>query len=763
MIVASLAFLAGVALVQWFPYLPSPGYALLPLLLLVFSWRGVRSPGVWFCAGLLWAWGGAAWQLHRSLPQAWEGKDLQVRGQVAGLVERTGDRDLRMRFAVESVLIGDRWQPFSLPVRLNWYATGREPAAGETWRLTVRLKRPHGFANPGGFDYERWLFSQGIRATGYVRNDPGNGRVAVAQGYRIDRLRGELRRQMRPVTESLRTGALLEALTLGVRDGMDEGHWRVLRRTGTAHLMAISGLHVGLVSGALFWLARRFWSRSGLCDRCPAILAASVAALLGALAYGALAGYSVPTRRAVVMVAAVLLSLLWRRGLRPGHSLALALMAVLWMDPLAVLETGFWLSFAAVALLLLVLDQGPEQARYWRALGRMQWTLGLGMMPLSLLLFQEVSLVAPLTNLVAVPWVGLLVVPVSLLSALMAGLWPGLAMLGWQLAGQLLELLWAGLELAGQLPLSSWQQGSGSAWRIAAALTGVLFLLMARSFPLRLAGIPLLLPLLCLRGPDPPEGGAWVTLADVGQGLAVVVRTRRHTLVYDTGPGYPSGFNTGEAVLLPLLRDQGVTGVDRLVISHGDNDHIGGARALLAGLPVYSIRTSVPADVAWARSRRCRAGEQWRWDGVRFAMLGPVRDGLAGNDASCVLLVEAAGHRLLLPGDIEAEGERSLLDSGADLSADILVAPHHGSLTSSSPDFIAAVRPDLVLFATGYRNRWNFPRPRIVERYRRHGGRLLSTAGSGAVRLRLEPGRDLKVNEWRKAERRYWNAVPPPL
>jgi competence protein ComEC len=459
------------------------------------------------------------------------------------------------------------------------------------------------------------------------------------------------------------------------------------------------------------------------------------------------------------MVGVVLLALVWRRGLRPGQSLCLALLAVLALDPLSVLDAGFWLSFAAVALLVLFLS-GQDGRGYWRGLLRVQWVLGLGMFPLVLGLFQEASLIAPLTNLFAVPWIGLAVVPPALLAVLLSLVSTDLAALLWRLADSLLQPLWYLLEAGSAMPFSSWYQHLPGPLLLIWGFHGLLLLLAVRLWSLRLLGILLLLPLVLDRGPAPAPGSAWFSLLDVGQGLAAVVRTHRHLLVYDTGARYPSGFNAGDAVLVPMLRARGIRAVDRLVISHGDNDHIGGAEALAAQFPVYSIRTPEPERIRWARGRRCARGERWNWDGVTFSFLYPDETGLRGNDSSCVLRVQAGEHVLLLPGDIEARSERRLLATGDDLEAAVLVAPHHGSLTSSTPPFIAAVRPRWVLFPVGYRNRWNFPRPEVVMRYEARGISRLDTARHGAIDLRLEPGRALEPQSFRQLRRRYWQ---PPL
>lgn len=759
MFVASLSFLAGVALVQISPQLPPMALILGLLLAGLLTLRARRIGLACFLLGLFWACLQGALALRHALPTQWEGQDLRVEGQVEGLPERAAMDGLRFAFRIEAVYHDGHRQPFRLPVRLHWY---RKPASldvdpGQSWQLVVRLKRPHGFANPGGFDYERWLFQSGYRATGYVRRDIRNQRVPKPALAPVQDVRQRIQARLRERVQQSPTGALLEALTLGVRERMQAHHWQVLRRTGTSHLMAISGLHVGLVAAALYGLVSWLWSRYGDVERWPAQQAASWAALSAALVYGALAGFSIPTRRAVLMVAVVLLALLWRRSARPLAVLALALWAVLLMDPLAVLAQGFWLSFAAVAVLLLLYTESQRGTSYWRRLARMQWVLSLGLAPLVLGFFQEISLVAPLTNLLAVPWVGLVVVPLALLGALFALWLPDIAGYCWWLADTFLQVLWHGLVWAANLPGSSWTRPPVHAWAWCAMVAAVALLLGARSWALRLLALPLLLPLLFSTARAPPAGALWFDLLDVGQGLAAVVRTHRHVLVYDTGPAFPSGFNTGEAVLLPFLRSQGIDGVDRLIVSHGDMDHRGGAQSLYRHMPVYSLLSSVPERLPWARSKRCLRGQRWAWDGVEFAVLGPQADGASGNNGSCVLRVQAGEHVLLLPGDIEATAERSLVKrEGEGLAASILVAPHHGSATSSSADFLAAVRPQWVLYPVGYRNRWGFPRAEVAARYDALGARALSTAREGTIHLRLRPGLAPRASTQRRQRRRYW-------
>lgn len=557
--------------------------------------------------------------------------------------------------------------------------------------------------------------------------DPGPGL------YRIDRWRQHIRERLRSVlTGSPASGAVL-ALVLGDRSGLTTEQWEVLTRTGTNHLFAISGLHVGLVAACLFFLVRWCWSRSThLVLLLAAPRAGAIGALSGALVYSALAGFAVSTQRALIMLTVVLAALFWSRTLRPASGLAFALVGVLLVDPGAVLSYGFWLSFGAVGVLLYAMGNRLAHGGLWSRWGRAQWAVAVGLLPMLFLLFGRASLVAPLVNLLAVPLFSLVLLPLVLLSALVA-LIPGLeaplvwtaSMLGWVLERltQVAGWEWAAVSIPGR-PFWVW----------AAAFAGTFLLLSPRGLPGRWIGVLSLLPLVLMRPPVPGPGEAWLYLLDVGQGLSAVVRTQRHSLVYDTGPGFSSGFNTGSSVVLPLLRELGVQRVDTLVLSHGDRDHSGGFAGLASGMSFGRILAGEPHEVEDRRARLCRVGQRWTWEGVDFEILHPVRAGLSGNDSSCVLRVATVGASLLLPGDIERGVEGELVDSGADgLAGTLLVAAHHGSKTSTSQAFLDAVSPSWVLYASGYADRFGFPSPVVRARVAELGAMELDTAMTGAV------------------------------
>jgi competence protein ComEC len=530
---------------------------------------------------------------------------------------------------------------------------------------------------------------------------------------------------------------LVRALVLGDRSGLDPAQWEVLTRTGTNHLIAISGLHVGLVAALLFFLSRWAWSRSArLTLLIAAPRAAAFAALTGAVAYSALAGFAISTQRALIMLAVVLGAVLLSRAVRPVSGIVLALVGVLILDPKAVLSYGFWLSFGAVAALLYALGRRLGAGGLWSKWGRAQWAVALGLLPMLLLLFGRASLIAPVVNLIAVPLFSLVLLPAVLVASLL-GLVPG-AELPLVLTARVMAWGFGLLEGAAGWTWAAATVSWRPAWVWAAAFAGAVLLLAPRGLPGRWVGLLLLLPLPLLRAPAPDYGEAQVTLLDVGQGLSAVVRTREHTLVYDTGPKFPSGFNTGSAVVLPYLRYQGVGRIDTLILSHGDRDHAGGFAGLDGKVPVGRILSGEPSEVPGRGARSCLAGDDWSWDGVDFDLLYPDAAGLEGNESSCVLRVSTAGASVLLPGDIGVTVERKLVaELPGGLSSTVLVAAHHGSNTSTGAVFLEAVSPSFVLYGTGFANRFGFPAAAVRERVATLAATQLDTADSGAIVFRL--------------------------
>lgn len=750
----TIAFLAGIVAIQQFATLPSLYWAAaLPLVLVGLRRLRLRLPSA-FALGMLWALVYAHWLLAHDWPDACQGMDLQADGTVLS-IPAAGEGYSRFQFRIEH-LQGCPQARLPMRARVGWYGPMPRLGAGERWQLSLRLKRRNGFFNPGGFDYEGWLLQQRIGATGYVR-EPDTALRLPSRFDPLAALHGWRQRVYDALQDRLPTrpgSALVLALALGERDRIQDWQWDDLRATGTSHLMAISGLHVGLAAGFGWVLGLWLWKRSALlCGWLPAQRAAVVPALLCAVSYAALAGFSIPTQRALLMLAVGMWALWSRRQAAAGRAWFSALLAVLLLDPLAVLSPGFWLSFGAVAVLLFGMGGRWNAGGLWWRWGRAQWLVGVGLLPLTLSAFQSVSLIGPLANLLAVPWVSLVVVPPVLLGTLLVGVFPTVS--GWllRLAAAALDLAWQPLQWLAQLPFATLAAAPALGWLPLAAV-GVAWLLAPRGFPGRPAGALLLLP-LWNAPPTPMAAGAVdFTLLDVGQGLAAVVRTQHHTLVYDTGPRFGPGFDAGRAVLVPFLRQAGIERIDRLVVSHDDRDHAGGYESLRRAVAVDSVLAGEPRP----GQQRCQTGMRWTWDGVAFEVLHPSAGrAWKGNDASCVLRIEAPGGTVLLTGDVQRAGERGLASLGDALASDVLVAPHHGSATSSSPAFVGAVAPRWVLFATGYRNRFGFPRPAVRARYEAVRASTLSTADCGAIALRLRADIPPTPECSRRLQRRYWH------
>ncbi len=754
-------FLLGVLALQNVPELPAAAWALafIPLAPLALRFRPLRLPAA-CAAGFLWALLSAQHILATGLAADLEGRDVDAEGVIVSIPERMG-RAVRFQFIIDRMSDGVTDLPSPGRIRLSWYEDAPELRAGERWHLRLRMKRPHGFHNPGSFDFEGWLYQNRIRATGYVRPAASNRLLApAAPGYSLQRLRQTLFERLQAALAGRELGGVIIALAIGERQGIAQAQWDVFRRTGTSHLVAISGLHVGMVAGLFLFAVRRLWARlGGLPLYIPAQQAAAVAALAAALIYAALAGFSIPTQRTVIMIGVVVVAVLRRRHQVAGHTLMTALLCVLLYDPLAVMNGGFWLSFGAVAAILFGMNRRVGREARWLSMGRLHVLVAVALTPLLLILFQQVSLISPLANLVAVPWVTLGVVPLVLAGCVLQALSPALGDPVLRLAETLLAWLWPLLDHMASYEALQWTQHTPPVWATAAAVVGVILLIAPRGLPGRWLGLVWLLPALLVAPARPAAGELWFTLLDVGQGLAAVARTRNHVLVYDTGPGFSADFDAGSAVVLPYLRYYGLRRIDTLVIGHGDNDHIGGAAALSGAIGVGRVLTSVPERVPWWPAEYCQRGQHWEWDGVRFEVLSPGTEVESrGNNASCVLRIGNASGAVLLTGDIEARAEARLLRADPDgLAADVLVAPHHGSKTSSTLPFIAQVGARYVLFPVGYRNRWGFPHPTVVERYRDTDALMFSSAEHGALTVRFPTaGAMVPPAAYRNEFPRYW-------
>jgi competence protein ComEC len=775
------AFVVGIILLQQQAALPPLSWiGVLPLAATAF-WlpreggpvrhlRQVLVFAFFLAAGLLWAAWRADVRLADALPHNWEGRDVDVTGIVAGLPEATAT-GLRFVFEPDAVLTPGAVLPGRIQLARRDIAfgtnhplphAGTPVAPGERWRFTVRLQRPHGLANPHGFDAEAHWLAENIRATGHIVRPETATRLDAfvpRPGLMVERIR---HRADRVIAESLAGrpyAGVIRALAVGNQSAIPDSQWTLFRQTGVVHLMSISGLHVTLLGSMAFGLTLFLWRRwSWGAVRLPARKAAVLAGAALALVYALLAGFGVPAQRTLYMLAVMAAALWLDRTGSPSKVLALAALAVVLIDPWAVLAPGFWLSFGAVAAIFFAHAHRRQRAHWTRAWLSTQWAVTLALIPGLLLLFREVSLVSPLANLIAIPLVSLGVIPLAIAGGL-TGLAPLL-----DVAHGLMDLCAGLLAWLASLPGALWRQHEPPLWAAGLGLLGVLWLLLPRGLPARGLGAVLIAPLFLARPESLPEGAFGADVLDVGQGLAVLVRTQDHALLFDAGPDYSGETDAGGRVVLPHLVAEGVTRLDAVILSHDDNDHTGGAASVMWGLPPGQLLTSLANAhplLAGAHHRRCAPGVVWDWNGVRFEILHPTpvfqeSSKLGDNDKGCVLKVSSSYGNLLIPADIERLGELSLIERMPKmLPADVLIAPHHGSLTSSTPDFVAKVHPRAVVFTAGHRNRFGHPRPEVVRRYRDAGSRIHRTDRDGAVLLRFGP-EGVKMTPWREARKRYW-------
>lgn len=749
-----LALVAGVltvhaAAVICYPWLPPLAPALaLPALL---PWRGRALWGALLLGALLAVLSGQRylddrWPAHR------HGEVMDVVGHVASLPERTGSegaRTLRFEFEPHDPTLPRR-------VRASWYRTDATLRAGECWRLQLRLRTPHGSFNPQGFDYEGWLYRRGVGALATVR---GAERCDVERWMPVLRARQALVDRLDVWLSRHPSRAMVAALTVGDDSAFGDAQWDVFRRTGTSHLVAISGFNIAILAAVAYALVRWTWPLSRrLASRLPAQKAAAIAAAGAGLSYGLLAGWESPAQRAALMLALLLFAMLPGRSADPLRGLACALGLMLAADPAAVLSSGLWLSFCAVAAIFYATTGRVRRPPAWRLALVLQMMLSVLLAPLTLYFFNGAAWLGPLVNLVAVPVMAVLT-PLLIAAVATAMALGNIGVRALELVADALHLFEVALAFLSVNAPAAWLPAAPPVAALALALFGAVMLFAPRGWPLRALSLPCFLPLLV--PPQVPVRGPFeLTAFDVGQGLSVLVRTDHHVLLYDAGPAFEDGFDAGESVVAPGILGLGRRRVDLLLLSHGDGDHAGGVGAVRQLVRVAD-------ELGTPESRPCRDGQRWHWDGVDFEILHPP-DGddpraTSDNDRSCVLRVSGGGFTALLAGDIEQGAETRLLEAhGARLRADLLVAPHHGSRTSSTEEFVQAVSPQVVLFGAAWRSHFRHPRPEVVERYVTIGARPLTTGVEGAIRAWREPDGEIGTESWRREAARFWNAPAEP-
>lgn len=747
----ALAFCAGAAALHALPLLPPAGAWVVPLLAAALAAR--RAPALAAgLAGFAWALAFAGQALASAWPCTRDREPASLVGVVAGPpLEREGRVDFDLEVTGASMPA-----PWPRRLRLSWYEADRSPRPGETWRLSAKLRCPRGFANPGAPDRELSLLREGIDATGYVAGDERPERAAAPARRPIERLRAHVAGAIAAASPPGPSVAVLQGLAVGVRGSIPSALWEAFAVTGIAHLIAISGLHVTGCAIAVLGLLRLAWRSGALAGARwrPGIESVVVVAVTAA--YAAVAGASLPALRTLAMVAAFA-GLRWlRRSLPVHHAFAAAAAVLVAFDPLALTSAGFWLSFVATAALLAVVTRGVGWRGQAGGFARAQLAITALLAPVLAVSFGRISLVAPVVNAVAVPVFSLVLLPFVLGGTALAALEPAATTGLWRLLANVLDAAWPVLEAIAEWPLASWAPAAQAPVLVAMALCLALAALLLPIAGLRIAAAVALLA-LGLGAPDRPAAGEFtLTVVDVGQGLAVVIETERHVLVFDTGPRWRGSGAAARVSLLPYLRARGIRTIDRMVVSHEDQDHAGGAALLIGELRVK--RTMSAPGSRMAADEACIAGSAWRWDGIAFEVLHPPADFTGGdNDASCALRASGAGGSALLLADPEAAGEEALIERP--LAADVVLLPHHGSLSSSSQALVSAAGARIGIASAGFGNRWNMPVPAVVARWRAGGTTVLDTAHEGAIRVQFaaRPA-PLVVESERRDRRRWWRA-----
>ncbi len=674
-----------------------------------------------------------AWEL----PNAWEGQSLIARGVIQSIPieDQFGQR---FTFQLQKLQNQQAIIQRKSSIHLTWN-TNKKLNVGDVYQFQVKLKRIHGLNNPGGFNYAAWALQNDLRASGSVdAKAPQRFLYHSYSSEPLNQFRQYLKIKIMQILPTSATSGWLLALMLGERDQAPAEQWEILRATGTNHLMAIAGLHIGLASGFIYTIIYWLWRRSQtLVLVYPAQLAASWASLISAWLYGAMAGFSLPTQRACIMLTVYLGAKILRQSLPAWHAWLLALAIVLLLNPLSSMSESFWLSFTTIALIIFGMQGRLAPHGWWWHWGRVQAVICIGLMPLSFYFFQQASLVSILANSIAIPWLGFLILPFCLLTLSFVSISPSMAFFTLYLADNSLQLLWQLLTWFSHLHFAVWTAPINSIYLLFVTMVGCLLLLLPRGTPGQWMGLVWLAPLVLHQAPTPAKNQFWLTVLEVGQGLSLVIQTEHHQLVYDAGPKLGAQLDMGESVVVPYLHFAGIKTIDMLIISHGDNDHVGGAAAVLKQIPTSKVLTSAPEKIPSHIADLCTAGASWKWDGVTFTMLYPFANAPAmGNDSSCVLKVDNGRYSALLPGDIEKYAENKLLTYAAShLQANILIAAHHGSKTSSQLAFIKAVHPQYVIYSTGYRNRYHFPHPSVTSRYAEEQIFQLNTVETGAIRF----------------------------
>ncbi|CAC9595286.1 DNA internalization-related competence protein ComEC/Rec2 [uncultured Gammaproteobacteria bacterium] len=713
----------------------------LAILVLGFAWMGVVSTQI----------------LSAKIQDNYLNKPILVRGEIVELPEKTS-RSTKFIFKASS--------PFQGRLKLTWYSHYNNKTilakvpnlrTGESWQLLLKLKHNNGYQNLNSFDYEKWLFYKRINATGYVRTSSDNQRINTDDGaFSIDKVRQDIRYLLSPQIEKKTFGGVINALIIGDRSLIPDAQWSLFKSTNTTHLSVISGLHIGLISGFVFLLVQFLWRYSArLSIMIPAQVIAAYFGLISALLYALISGFSIPTIRAFIMASVVFISIILRRHHDIWQLYGMALILVLLHNPLSVFSVGFWLSFYVVAIIIYGAGQHQEKSWLYRLI-YIQLLISFSSLPLSIWFFSVTSALSPIANLIAIPIFSFIATPLSLISALLtfSGL-TYLSEISFSIVNQSLVYLFVLLEQLQQFDFNQWHYTQTSLIDLALFILLVCVAILPKALKLRWLSVLVLGLMILIPNPKMDDNSVLITTLDVAQGLATVVQTKNHVLLFDTGAKYPSGFNLGGSVIAPYLRAKHIQYLDKIVISHGDNDHIGGLDNILENFKVGEILSSVPEKIQ-TKALTCQKGQSWQWDGIMFKMLNPEKEtSFKGNNTSCVLKISNKKYSVLLTGDIERKAEHHLVQNNKEeLKSTIMLAPHHGSKTSSTQAFLNAVSPSLIVVSSGFNNRFKHPAKTIIKRYQSNGIKVLKTSCSGQIDVLLSD--TINIKEYRKESAYYY-------
>ncbi|CAM4451447.1 MAG: ComE operon protein 3 [Legionellaceae bacterium] len=708
--------------------------------------------------GWSWALFHAFWQLSKNLPSELEGKSLLTCGEIVSIPE-FHNNSVYFNFLLKKI-INPSSEKDNYLIRLSWYSkTLPSLHIGDYWQFKIKVKRSNSIQNPGGSDYERWLFEHGINAIGYIQSVKENQFIKKQNYSFFNTLREKLNQGLIESLNNKEGKGLISALTIGLRDHITASQWLTMQGTGTNHLMAIAGLHIGFVSTFAHWIAQRLWCLSSqLPLYIPAPQIGAIAALVVGFFYSGLAGFALPTQRAVIMLSVFLLSTLFKKNIPLWHAWSIALWIVLIKEPLAILSDSFWLSFGSVAIILYGMSNRLKPSGIWWKYFHIQWIIAIGLIPITLWFFKNISFIGFIANAIAIPWVAFSVLPAALMGAFIYFFIPEFAIKCWQFAEYLLMLLWHLLEWLASISIFQWQTNIPSYVILSLAVIYSLLLIAPRGFPLRWLGLLGIIPLLKGNISNPSTNELWLTALDVGQGLALVIRIGNHVLIYDTGGKYSPEYDMGKAAVIPYLHAMDIKKIDTLIVSHADNDHSGGVDSILKKIPTEQVFTSYFQQWPIPKNYYCQEGIKWKWEHASFEFLNTIHFKKRNNN-SCVLKIVFGKHSLLLPGDIEKVGEHYLLiHHEKELKSNLIVAPHHGSRTSSMEKFVQAVDAKYIIFSVGYRNRFHFPKEDIVNRYLKRGGICYRTDNSGAITFKFTFNKsEVEIEEYRLKNKHFWH------